>query len=174
MLCSCTSCAVASEEAPLYMQLFNPNIQPCCLSCTVCYVQRAQDAVQLLSLAVLLSSMFVFNQMGPIDEAALDRLSLVTQITKHVRVRATGPAAGSHDSSSKGGGADWLSSWYPSGSEGASGMGSAHARTLAAWRSRLSSSGRSHRFAAVPQSTASWSCAGVGRHNRIAAVNAKL
>lgn len=56
------------------------------------YDQRAQDAVQLLSLAVLLSSMFVFNQMGPIDEAALDRLSLVTQITKHVRVRATGPA----------------------------------------------------------------------------------
>lgn len=57
-------------------------------------LQRAQDAVQLLSLAVLLSSMFVFNQMGPIDEAALDRLSLVTQITKHVRVRATGPATG--------------------------------------------------------------------------------
>lgn len=50
--------------------------------------------MQLLSLAVLLSSMFVFNQMGPIDEAALDRLSLVTQITKHVRVRATGPATG--------------------------------------------------------------------------------
>jgi hypothetical protein len=56
--------------------------------------QRAQDAVQLLSLAVLLSSTFVFNQMGPIDEAALDRLSLVMQITKHVRVRATAPAAG--------------------------------------------------------------------------------
>lgn len=50
--------------------------------------------MQLLSLAVLLSSTFVFNQMGPIDEAALDRLSLVTQITKHVRVRATGPATG--------------------------------------------------------------------------------
>lgn len=62
--------------------------------CAVCCEQRAQDAVQLLSLAVLLSSTFVFNQMGPIDEAALDRLSLVTQITKHVRVRATGPAAG--------------------------------------------------------------------------------
>jgi hypothetical protein len=62
-------------------------------------LQRAQDAVQLLSLAVLLSSTFVFNQMGPIDEAALDRLSLVTQITKHVRVRATGPAAGEAHSS---------------------------------------------------------------------------
>lgn len=72
---------------------------------TACHVvlcpvlQRAQDAVQLLSLAVLLSSTFVFNQMGPIDEAALDRLSLVTQITKHVRVRATGPAAGEAHSS---------------------------------------------------------------------------
>lgn len=28
--------------------------------------------------------------MGGIDEAALDRLSLVTEMTKHVRVRATG------------------------------------------------------------------------------------
>lgn len=65
-----------------------------CLLLLNCCLQRAQDAVQLLSLAVLLSSMFVFNQMGPIDEAALDRLSLVTQITKHVRVRATGPATG--------------------------------------------------------------------------------
>lgn len=29
-------------------------------------------------------------QMGGIDEAALDRLSLVTQMTKHIRVRASG------------------------------------------------------------------------------------
>lgn len=28
--------------------------------------------------------------MGGIDEAALDRLSLVTQMTKHIRVRASG------------------------------------------------------------------------------------
>lgn len=28
--------------------------------------------------------------MGGIDEAALDRLSLVTEMTKHIRVRATG------------------------------------------------------------------------------------
>jgi len=74
-------------------------------ACGVC-LQRAQDAVQLLSLAVLLSSTFVFNQMGPIDEAALDRLSLVTQITKHVRVRATGPATGeqSHAAAAAAGG----------------------------------------------------------------------
>ena len=29
-------------------------------------------------------------QMGGIDEAALDRLSLVTEMTKHIRVRANG------------------------------------------------------------------------------------
>ncbi|KAE9461870.1 hypothetical protein C3L33_06201, partial [Rhododendron williamsianum] len=33
---------------------------------------------------------FVLNQMGGIDEAALDRLSLVTEMTKHIRVRASG------------------------------------------------------------------------------------
>ncbi|KAM7262928.1 hypothetical protein ACFE04_000611 [Oxalis oulophora] len=45
-------------------------------------------STQIFSLAVLLSSMFIYNQMGGIDEAALDRLSLVTQMTKHIRVRA--------------------------------------------------------------------------------------
>ena len=73
---------------------------------------------QIFSLAVLLSSMFVYNQvcsfsssnlclgwdvvfalnvvlfcmfqMGGIDEASLDRLSLVTQMTKHIRVKASG------------------------------------------------------------------------------------
>ncbi|KAK8958629.1 hypothetical protein KSP40_PGU011139 [Platanthera guangdongensis] len=34
--------------------------------------------------------MFIYNQMGGIDEAALDRLSLVTQMTKHIRVRVSG------------------------------------------------------------------------------------
>lgn len=29
---------------------------------------------------MLLSSLFVYNQMGGIDEAALDRLSLVTEV----------------------------------------------------------------------------------------------
>ncbi len=42
---------------------------------------------------MLLSSLFVYNQMGGIDEAALDRLSLVTEMTKHIRVRA-GSSAG--------------------------------------------------------------------------------
>lgn len=30
------------------------------------------------------------NQIGGIDEAALDHLSLVTEMTKHIRVRASG------------------------------------------------------------------------------------
>lgn len=42
----------------------------------------------MFCLAVLLSSLFVFNQMGPIDESALNQLSLVSQMTKNVRVKA--------------------------------------------------------------------------------------
>ena len=52
--------------------------------------QTAQYSTQIFSLAVLLSSLFVYNQMGGIDESALDRLSLVTEMTKHIRVRAGG------------------------------------------------------------------------------------
>jgi hypothetical protein len=37
------------------------------------YDQTAQYSTQVFSLAVLLSSVFVYNQMGGIDEAALDR-----------------------------------------------------------------------------------------------------
>eukprot|EP00798_Chlamydomonas_sp_ICE-L_P010743 gene10744-17818_t len=54
------------------------------------YDQTAQYSTQIFSLAVLLSSLFVYNQMGGIDESALDRLSLVTEMTKHIRVRAGG------------------------------------------------------------------------------------
>lgn len=32
--------------------------------------------------------------MGGIDEAALDKLSLVTEMTKHIRVRASSPSQG--------------------------------------------------------------------------------
>jgi len=52
------------------------------------YDQTGQYSIQIFSLAVLLSSMFIYNQMGGIDEAALDRLSLVTEMTKHIHVRA--------------------------------------------------------------------------------------
>lgn len=33
---------------------------------------------------------FLLIQMGGIDEAALDQLSLVTEMTKHIRVKASG------------------------------------------------------------------------------------
>eukprot|EP00658_Telonema_sp_P-2_P081809 TRINITY_DN8486_c0_g2_i4.p1 TRINITY_DN8486_c0_g2~~TRINITY_DN8486_c0_g2_i4.p1 ORF type:complete len:394 (+),score=122.08 TRINITY_DN8486_c0_g2_i4:102-1283(+) len=52
------------------------------------YDQTGQYSTQIFSLAVLLSSLFVYNQMGGIDEAALDRLSLVTEMTKHIAVKA--------------------------------------------------------------------------------------
>jgi len=64
------------------------------------YDQTGQYSTQIFSLAVLLSSLFVYNQMGGIDEAALDRLSLVTEMTKHIRVRAGGDGGGSQTSSS--------------------------------------------------------------------------
>lgn len=54
------------------------------------YDQTGTYSTQIFSLAVLLSSMFIYNQMGGIDEAALDRLSLVTQMTKHIRIKASG------------------------------------------------------------------------------------
>ncbi|CAN6476706.1 unnamed protein product [Victoria cruziana] len=53
------------------------------------YDQTGTYSTQIFSLALLLSSMFIYNQMGGIDEAALDRLSLVTEMTKHIRVRAS-------------------------------------------------------------------------------------
>ncbi|OAE23142.1 hypothetical protein AXG93_1953s1000 [Marchantia polymorpha subsp. ruderalis] len=53
------------------------------------YDQTGTYSTQIFSLAVLLSSMFIYNQMGGIDEAALDRLSLVTEMTKHIHVRAS-------------------------------------------------------------------------------------
>jgi hypothetical protein len=58
------------------------------------YDQTGQYSTQIFSMAVLLSSLFVYNQMGGIDEAALDRLSLVTEMTKHIRVRAEEGAPG--------------------------------------------------------------------------------
>lgn len=54
------------------------------------YDQTGQYSTQIFSLAVLLSSMFIYNQIGGIDEASLDRLALVTEMTKHIRVKASG------------------------------------------------------------------------------------
>lgn len=62
-------------------------------SSSVYTLQTGQYSTQIFSLAVLLSSLFIYNQMGGIDEAALDRLSLVTEMTKHIRVKASDGAS---------------------------------------------------------------------------------
>ncbi|ORZ35050.1 guanylate-binding protein [Catenaria anguillulae PL171] len=43
--------------------------------------------VKMFSLSVLLSSMFLYNSMGSIDESALDRLSLVAELSNHIRLQ---------------------------------------------------------------------------------------
>lgn len=43
--------------------------------------------VRVFSLALLLSSYFIYNSMGSIDEAALQSLNLVVSITKHIRIK---------------------------------------------------------------------------------------
>jgi len=52
----------------------------CCFHCCCLVLQTAQYSTQIFSLAVLLSSLFVYNQMGGIDEAALDRWALRSRV----------------------------------------------------------------------------------------------
>jgi len=61
---------------------------------------HGHDKHKLLVALCVISSLNMFKgrrsifycpvQIGGIDEAALDRLSLVTEMTKHIRVRANG------------------------------------------------------------------------------------
>jgi hypothetical protein len=67
----------------------------------------AQDETydaQIFSLALLLSSYFVLNSMGVIDEAAIDRLYLITQISKRICAAATPQHAADGGGGSGGGG----------------------------------------------------------------------
>ncbi|KAL3908647.1 MAG: hypothetical protein SGPRY_009714 [Prymnesium sp.] len=52
---------------------------------------------QVFAIALLLSSYFVLNSMGVIDEAAIDRLYLVAELTKHVSVHAIAPVEGERE-----------------------------------------------------------------------------
>lgn len=45
--------------------------------------------VRIFTLALLLSSLFVYNSVGAIDETAIQSLSLVTNITKYVKVETS-------------------------------------------------------------------------------------
>jgi hypothetical protein len=51
---------------------------------------EAQYDTSIFALALLLSSYFVYNSMGSIDETALNNLSLIANLTKHVHVRSGG------------------------------------------------------------------------------------
>ncbi len=42
--------------------------------------------MKLFSISVLLSSMFVYNSLGHIDETALDNLSLVANLSENICV----------------------------------------------------------------------------------------
>ena len=41
------------------------------------------------SLAVLCSSLFVFNSFGAIDEASIKKLSFITQLSKNIHIKAS-------------------------------------------------------------------------------------
>ena len=46
--------------------------------------------VRIFSLAILLSSFFLYNSVGSIDENALSSLSLVINLTRHIQLKAQG------------------------------------------------------------------------------------
>jgi Guanylate-binding protein, N-terminal domain len=52
-------------------------------------IRGASYDSRVFSLAILLSSVFVYNSTGVIDGDAISRLSLVVNLTKHIHVRAT-------------------------------------------------------------------------------------
>lgn len=54
------------------------------------YIKTETYDVQIFSLALLLGSFFIYNSVNNIDEGAIDKLSLVVQLTKHVRAQAEG------------------------------------------------------------------------------------
>ena len=67
--------------------------------------QTGSYSAQIFSLALLLSSLLVLNSIGPIDEAALDRLSLVAALTRRIRVRADEGGRGGAKKAATGGNA---------------------------------------------------------------------
>lgn len=64
------------------MQLFL-----CLASCP--YLQGAQHSAQIFSLAMLLSSIFIYNQVGAIDAISIERLAMVCELTKRIKGRST-------------------------------------------------------------------------------------
>jgi hypothetical protein len=46
--------------------------------------------VRIFSLAILLSSYFIYNSVGSIDENALQNLGLIINLTKHIQLKSSG------------------------------------------------------------------------------------
>ncbi len=46
--------------------------------------------MQVFSLAVLLSSVFVYNQLGSIDAIAIERLAMTCELAKRIKQRSAG------------------------------------------------------------------------------------
>ena len=44
--------------------------------------------VRIFSLVLLISSFFIYNSLGSIDESALQNLSLVVNLTKHIQIKS--------------------------------------------------------------------------------------
>jgi hypothetical protein len=55
----------------------------------VLVLQGAQHSAQIFSLAMLLSSIFVYNQVGAIDAIAIERLAMVCELAKRIKDRST-------------------------------------------------------------------------------------
>jgi len=43
--------------------------------------------IKIFALSVLLASTFIYNQIGPINETAIEDLSLVAELSKHVNTK---------------------------------------------------------------------------------------
>jgi hypothetical protein len=56
---------------------------------TVLALQGAQHSAQIFSLAMLLSSIFIYNQVGAIDAIAIERLAMVCELAKRIKGRST-------------------------------------------------------------------------------------
>ncbi|OMJ73597.1 hypothetical protein SteCoe_27672 [Stentor coeruleus] len=50
--------------------------------------QDTDHDARIFSLAILMSSMFIYNSVGAIDEEALQNLSLVVNLTKHIHIKS--------------------------------------------------------------------------------------
>eukprot|EP00878_Enallax_costatus_P026595 GHUV01028546.1.p1 GENE.GHUV01028546.1~~GHUV01028546.1.p1 ORF type:complete len:721 (+),score=264.72 GHUV01028546.1:893-3055(+) len=58
--------------------------------------QGQQHSAQIFSLAVLLSSIFIFNQVGAIDAIAIERLAMVCELAKRIKDRSLAGRGGNN------------------------------------------------------------------------------